>query len=360
MLAPLLALDPSQLAVRLESAARSRMVFRSLAAGRIPLEDPEVPVGLRRRLSGVTRTTEVEEVRRVRSRDGTTKLLLRLDQRDSIEAVLIPERNRTTLCVSTQVGCARGCRFCLTATMGLSRNLEIEEIVAQVHAGLRIVGEEGLPPLRNLVFMGMGEPLDNWASVQAALTILLHPRGFGFGPRHVTVSTVAPSPSAVKRLEDCPTRIAWSLHSADDRVRRALVATQRHPVEALKAAFVRLFQGRRDPLFVEMTLIEGVNDGIADAEAAVELLADFPTEVRFNLLPMNQTVQIRRPSRDDEGRAAGLAPSPTARVRAFEAVLREAGHFAMVRAPRGADERAACGQLAIFPEEAWAPAKEPS
>jgi 23S rRNA (adenine2503-C2)-methyltransferase len=223
--------------------------------------------------------------------------------------------------------------------MGLSRNLPAEEIVAQVHRALAVAKEEGLPPLRNIVFMGMGEPLDNWASVEASLRALVDGRGFGFGPRHVTVSTVGPSPRAIARLIACPTRIAWSLHAADDATRRGLVATQRHPVTDLRDAFAEVFRARRAPLFVELTLIEGVNDAPADAEAAAALLADVPTEVRFNLLPMNPT------GRD-------LRPSPPARVDAFAATLRRAGHFTMVRQARGQDESAACGQLATLPAPA--------
>lgn len=315
------------------------MIFVSLAAGRDPFCDPELPQGLKRRLVQVARPSYPDEAQRLRSVDGTTKLLLRLEAGDAVESVLIPEPTRTTMCVSSQVGCVRGCTFCQTATMGLIRNLGAEEIIAQVHLGLRVVEETGMSPLRNLVFMGMGEPLDNWTAVRGAIDCLVHPRGFGFGPRHLTLSTVAPTPSAVARLEGCPTRIAWSLHAGRDSVRRSVVQTQRHSVEDLRDAFKHLFSSRKDPLFVEMTLMDGINDRPEDAEAALRLFHGFPSEVRFNLLPMNPMLSGSSMAR--------LAPSTGPQVQAFSELLRSAGYFTMVRAARGTDARAACGQLAV-------------
>lgn len=335
----LLDLDVAALTERLDGPGRARMVFRSLSHGRDPFSDPELPVGLKVRLGAAARPFAVTERLRTRAQDGTTKMLLRLPEReDAVECVLIPETSRTTLCVSSQVGCARGCSFCLTATMGLKSNLHKREILAQVHHALSVQRALGLPKLRNIVFMGMGEPLDNWHEVRGALEILIDGRGFGFGARHITVSTVASTPKRVLALADCPVRIAWSLHAARDPVRRALVTTQRHAVIELRDAFVAVFQSRKDPLFVEMTLMDGVNDAESDAEAAAALFATFPNEVRFNLLPLNPTDR-------------GLFPSPPHRVAAFEARLRDAGYFAKVRTARGQDARAACGQLAVLRAE---------
>ena len=133
--------------------------------------------------------------------------------------------------------------------------------------------------------MGMGEPLDNWPAVQRAIDVLTDDRAFGFGARHVTVSTVGPTPRSIARLADCPVRIAWSLHAARDSTRRELVQTQRHSVTELLRAFSDLFRNRKDPLFVELTLIDGVNDRVEDAEAILRLFEGFPSEVRFNALP---------------------------------------------------------------------------
>lgn len=331
---PLLSLTPQILADRI-GPGRSRAIFRSLAHGRDPHTDDEVAPGLRERLSKAARWHPPVERLRSRSPDGTTKLLYEVEGGYRVETVLIPARGRTTLCVSSQVGCLRGCRFCLTSTMGLVRNLLAQDIVAQVHLGLRVGRELDLPPLRNLVFMGMGEPLDNWKAVAPAIDVLIDGRGFGFGPRHLTVSTVGPSPSRIERLSGCRTRLAWSLHSAVDEVRRQLVATQRHSVQELTAAWRRLFVRRKDPLFVEMTLVRGLNDADRYAEAARALFEDFPTEVRFNLLPVNPTVR-------------GFEPSEQDRVERFAHILRSGGHFTMVRAARGQEKRAACGQLAVL------------
>ena len=336
MSVPLLSQAPEELATVLGGSGRARMIFKVLQEGKLPFEDDGPSSS---RLHDIFKTRvespQVIEHHRWVAKDGTVKLLLGTSSGDRVETVLIPSPRRTTLCVSSQVGCARACGFCLTATMGLKSNLKTEDIVAQVFIGLRTVRELRLPPLRNLVFMGMGEPLDNWSSVEKALNILLDPRGFSFAPRHVTVSTVAPVPHSVERLRDCSTRIAWSLHAAQDDVRKRLIPTQRHSVEAIMNAFTQLFEERKDPLFVEIALIDSINDGRSDADAALRLFKDFPNEVRFNLLPLNPTGRGFQPSRPDK-------------VETFAARLRDGGHFTMVRTARGQDSRAACGQLATL------------
>lgn len=332
----LLSLSPNRLAAFLGSQTRARAVFRCLTEGKDPFTNGNLPPSLVRRLSALS-PTSVERRALARSQDRTLKLLLEVPgekRKAHIETVLIPDGkgSRTTLCVSSQEGCIRGCTFCLTATMQRAQGLSAEGIVAQVFEGLKAVQAEQMPPLRNIVFMGMGEPLDNWKNVNKAVEILVDPRGFGFGPRHVTVSTVGPTPSAIHKLHALPTRIAWSLHAARDRVRKDLVATQRHSVEALAEAFREVFQKRKDPLFVEITLIRGINDRVEDAEAVLVLMKGFPAEIRFNLLVVNPT-----------GR--GHTPSEEPSVEAFAKVLRTGGHFVMRRKARGADANAACGQL---------------
>lgn len=310
------------------------MVLKSLARGQNPSCDPEIPPSLQARVTRTTRWTPLTEVSRHDAEDGTRKLLLQLHDGHAVECVLIPQDQRTTLCVSSQVGCRRGCGFCMTATMGLIRNLDAGEIVGQVHAAL--TARQELPPLRNLVFMGMGEPLDNPVAVEAALRVLTDTRGYGFAPRHVTVSTVAPSPAAVARAARWPGHFAWSLHAADDGLRRSLVASQRFETQALADAVLAVCRARNQPLFVEITLMQGVNDRPEDAERVAELFQDCGVEVRFNLLPMNP------------GRGLRYQPASQEQTRAFEAVLRARGYFTHLRKARGQDANAACGQLAVL------------
>lgn len=330
----LLGLNDRQLTDLLQGPGRSLMVLKSLARGADPRTDPQLPRGLQARVAAGTRLDPLTEISRATASDGTTKLLLRLHDGHAVECVLIPERTRTTLCVSSQVGCRRGCGFCLTATMGLVRNLAAWEIVAQVHAALG--AQAGLPPLRNLVFMGMGEPLDNPVAVEAALTVLTDSRGYGFGPRHVTVSTVAPSPAAVARAQDWPGRLAFSLHSAHDALRRSLIRSQRFDTQALTEAALAVCAHRAQPLFVEIALMDGINDGPEDARRAAQLMRQDAVEVRFNLLPMNPVA------------GSPYRASPPERAEAFAEVLRDEGFFTMLRRPRGQDAHAACGQLAVL------------
>jgi len=268
--------------------------------------------------------------------DRTVRFVLPVRETGAVEAVVIPNRSRSTACVSVQVGCRRGCVFCATGRMGRIANLSAGQIVAQVAWAARVARQHDLPPVRNLVFMGMGEPLDNAKATQQALQLLTEPGGWAFAPRHITVSSVGPSVRAVALARSWPCRIAWSLHAADEALRRALIPTAKASVAELSRAFLELVMARRQPLFVEMTLIDGLNDGEADAARAAELFAGHARRVRFNLLPVNPT-------------DSGHRPSPPARVEAFREQLRARGFFAMIRKPRGRDGRAACGQLVTLP-----------
>ncbi|MCK6550936.1 23S rRNA (adenine(2503)-C(2))-methyltransferase RlmN [Myxococcota bacterium] len=341
----LLGLEPAELVTRLDGPGRARAVYAELRAGRDPFTSPGLMPGARARLARVASDDALAGNAVHRSADGTTKLLLGLRDGLAVEAVLIPEPSRTTLCVSSQVGCARGCTFCLTATMKLVRSLSAAEITAQVAAGLSVARELALPGLRNVVFMGMGEPLDNADAVRASLAVITGSGlGLGVGPGHVTVSTVGPSPSAIEGAADLPAHLAWSLHAADDTLRSALVPTARARVTELRDAFARALarRGKKEPLFVEVTLLDGINDRDEDARAVAELFAGFGHEVRLNLLPMNPI----DPSVLGPG-ARAQRPSPPERVEAFERHLRAAGFFTKVRRARGTEERAACGQLAV-------------
>jgi 23S rRNA (adenine2503-C2)-methyltransferase len=258
---------------------------------------------------------------------------VRLGDGAAVETVIIPTRRRTTVCVSTQVGCARACVFCVTATMGLARNLDAAEIVGQVLLAGAEARAAALPPVRNVVLMGMGEPLDNLDAVRRAVTLLTHPRALDLAPSRVTLSTVGTSPRGITALTDVRARLAWSIHAVDDGLRRRLVPTTRHAMLELREAFLAVMRARRDGLFVEMALLDGVNDSEAQAAALADFLAPFP-EVRINLLPMN-------PGR------SGAAPAPPERCARYQAVLRARGYFCMLRRPRGTEAAAACGQLAV-------------
>lgn len=326
------ALTPRELAEALEGPGRAQQVYAALRRG----EDPflALEVGLRRRLAQVSRPSPIALETLRRSTDGTSKLRLRLEDGARIETVLIPERTRTTVCISTQVGCGRGCMFCLTSTMGMMRNLEAEEIVHQVVEARRRAPALGLPEVRNVVLMGMGEPLDNHRAVARALGLLTDNEALGVGARHVTVSTVGPSPAAIARTSGWPGQLAWSLHAARPEVRRRLIPTARHSPEALRDAFQARLSGRRRPtLFVEIALIDGVNDQEVDAAAAAALFEGSDLEVRFNLLPMNP------------GNTRGLFTSP--RAEAMKEFLQSRGYFCSIRRARGGDELAACGQLVV-------------
>lgn len=232
------------------------------------------------------------------SSDGTQKLLLQLEDGLAVECVVIPMPGGTTssLCISSQVGCSHACAFCSTGTMGLLRNLRAEEILAQVWMAQRVVREQRLPALVNIVFMGMGEPLNNFEQVatldvsrillqwiqvfsywwihfpqvRIAVDMLVHPKAFGFSRRCVCVSTVGPSPSLISRaVTSLPCRLAWSVHAADDKLRRLLVPTTCYPMSELRDAFADALAtkpSRVQGLVVEVALIAGINDQLEHAE----------------------------------------------------------------------------------------------
>jgi 23S rRNA (adenine2503-C2)-methyltransferase len=357
---PLLAHDPDALAVALAGPGRAQLVLGALRRGLDPLAPGVLAPKLAARVAAATTPTVRTIVAERVAEDGTVKRLLRLHDGYEVEMVVIPTAGRSTVCVSSQVGCVRGCRFCMTGTMGVVRSLAADEIAAQVVEAQAVVRAHGLAPLRNVVFMGMGEPLDNLDAVTGALAVIARSDGLGVGHRHVTVSTVGPSAAQVRRLAALPTHVAWSLHAADDVLRAALVPTARASVAELRDAFADVCRARGAPLFVELTLIDGINDAELDAERAAALFDGFPTEVRVNLLPMNGIgdagvippgVPLPAHVRAAQGRAAEGAPiplraAPDDRVEAFAARLRAAGLFVMVRRARGAEARSACGQLA--------------
>ncbi|MFI5320156.1 MAG: 23S rRNA (adenine(2503)-C(2))-methyltransferase RlmN [Myxococcota bacterium] len=316
------------------SAYRADQVVQWLYARGVddPAAMTDLPAELRERLASDygTRALRVQDPQF--SVDGTIKAALVTHDERVIEAVLIPEEGRTTLCVSTQVGCPLACSFCATGTLGLDRNLTTSEIVEQV-VRMGALLPEGRR-ITNIVFMGMGEPLLNLANVVEAVKTLIHPRGFAMAPRRVTVSTAGVVPRIADLLEQVPVNLAVSLHAATDALRDELVPiNKKFPLAELFSALRGIPRlTRRHPIFFEYTLLAGVNDSLADAERLVALLRGMPA--KLNLIPVNP--HPGSPYR---------APTPEAAER-FMAVVANAGLTVTLRRSRGADIDAACGQLA--------------
>ena len=288
--------------------------------------------------------------------DGCVKWLFDVGAGDAIESVFIPEADRATLCISSQAGCAVGCRFCATGHQGFSRNLSSAEIVAQLwfaeHQLRRRLGVAGAPGaprdgeriISNVVMMGMGEPLQNYAALVPALRIMLDDHGYGLSRRRLTVSTSGVVPMIDRLREDCPVALAVSLHAPDDLLRSELVPLNRkYGIDELFAACRRyLERAPRDFITLEYCLLDGVNDSVEQAEKLVDLIGPQGSQARVdrglsakvNLIPFNPFA------------ASGMKRSPSQRVQAFATVLHEAGLVATVRKTRGDDIAAACGQLA--------------
>jgi 23S rRNA (adenine2503-C2)-methyltransferase len=266
--------------------------------------------------------------------DGLThKYLLRLGDGQTIETVPMGYDGRHTACVSTQAGCAMGCVFCATGQMGFARHLRPGEIVAQVHHVQRALRARGEIGLRNLVLMGMGEPLHNYDSVMKAMEIITDRRGLNLGPGRITISTVGVVPGILRLAEESqPYNLAVSLHGATEAERSALVpASRRWPLAELIAACRTYGEKTGRRIFFEWTLIAGTNDTPAQAEQLAALLAGIDAHV--NLIPLNPT-----------GGYAGT-PANSAAAAEFQRVLRKAGFPNTVRQRRGIDVAAGCGQL---------------
>ena len=286
--------------------------------------------------------------------DGTRKWLLDVGGGNAVETVFIPEAGRGTLCVSTQAGCAVNCRFCSTGKQGFARNLRADEIIGQVWHARRVLaaaaggvlaGEStgmtasaaaGAPArlVTNVVFMGMGEPLQNYAATLAAVRLLVDDHAYGLSRRRVTVSTSGVVPMIDRLREDCPVALAVSLHAPDDALRDELVPLNRkYPLDELLAACRRyLERAPRDFITFEYVMLDGVNDSDRHAEALLARVRDVPC--KFNLIPFNPFP------------GSGLRRSTPARVRAFAQRLTDGGIVTTVRRTRGDDIDAACGQLA--------------
>jgi 23S rRNA (adenine2503-C2)-methyltransferase len=276
-------------------------------------------------------------LRLLTSIDGTRKWLLRFADGEEVETVHIPEEDRGTLCVSSQVGCTLTCSFCHTGTQRLVRNLTAEEIVGQVMVARDVLGEWPSPQddrqLTNIVLMGMGEPLYNYENVAAALKIIMDPEGLSVSRRKITLSTSGVVPMIRRCGEELAVNLAVSLHAVRDDIRDRLVPLNRkYPITELLAA-CRTYPGASNArrITFEYAMLKGINDSLSDARELVHLLAGIPAKV--NLIPFNPW----------PGAPYECSPDPV--IKAFSDIVFAAGYSAPVRTPRGRDILAACGQL---------------
>ncbi len=344
-----------------EQPYRGRQVFRWIHHRGVldPAQMTDLPGRLRAKLEEEGLAVPLEVVHAHRSEDRTRKLLVRMHDGRDVETVLIPQLRdadpdvdeaddevvpgrvpgaRVTQCISSQVGCAMGCVFCASGVAGLERHMTAAEIVSQVLVGRRHL--EGDEQLRNVVFMGMGEPLHNYAAVARALVLLTHEQGIALSTRRVTVSTSGLVPQIDRLASDFggQVQLAVSLHAADDARRSEIMPINRkHALPDLVECLRRYPLPRRRRITIEHTLIRGVNDADSEADRMVDLLRGLP--VKVNLIPVNPVA----------GSPLG-APDATA-VERFQRRLRARGVACFVRTRRGDDIAAACGQLALHGRE---------
>jgi 23S rRNA (adenine2503-C2)-methyltransferase len=297
-----------------------------------------LPAALRERLAREASVTLPRFQRRYAAADGTVRYVLALESPDArpatIETVFMPEENRQTICISTQAGCAVDCHFCLTATLGLIRNLTAGEIIGQVLIALED-NRAALKPRTNVVLMGQGEPLLNYEPVMAALCILLDPNALALSPKHVTLSTSGIVPG-IDRLaqEKVRPKLAVSLNASSDEQRDAIMPINRKwPLEALLDACRRYPLRPWERLTFEYVLLGGFNDSPDDARRVVKLVANVKCKV--NLIPWNPG-------------DLPYQPPNAVRIEEFRRVLDDRGVLALVRCARGQDIMAACGQLAVL------------
>ena len=297
---------------------------------------------LREKLPASARIQGMELVSRHDSADGTVKWLFGVGAGDVIETVFIPESDRGTLCISSQAGCAVGCRFCSTGHQGFSRNLTTAEIVGQLwfaEHSLRQQFKKQERVISNVVMMGMGEPLQNYAQLLPALRVMLDDHGYGLSRRRVTVSTSGVVPIMDRLAQDCPVALAVSLHAPVDILRSELVPlNKKYPIADLLEACTRYQQSApRDFITFEYCMLDGVNDQPEHAQQLITLMRQHAASglsCKFNLIPFNPFP------------ASGLMRSAMPKVVAFSKILTAAGIVTTVRKTRGDDIDAACGQLA--------------
>ncbi|MCK6416142.1 MAG: 23S rRNA (adenine(2503)-C(2))-methyltransferase RlmN [Giesbergeria sp.] len=297
---------------------------------------------LRDKLKGCAQVLPLPVISEHQSADGTVKWLFDVGAGNAVEAVFIPEDDRGTLCVSSQAGCAVGCRFCSTGHQGFSRNLTTGEIVSQLWFAEHVLRKRFQTQDRvisNVVMMGMGEPLQNYSALVPALRVMLDDHGYGLSRRRLTVSTSGVVPMMDRLAVDCPVALAVSLHAPNDALRDVLVPLNRkYPIDELLDTCNRyLVHAPRDFITFEYCMLDGVNDQPEHAQQLVELVRKHAGKgvwCKFNLIPFNPFP------------ASGLRRSASAQVAVFARILSDAGIVTTVRKTRGDDIDAACGQLA--------------
>lgn len=326
-----------------EKRFRATQLFRWIhqkgAANFVEMTD--LARSLREKLKTSAVVTELPVLTQKMSSDGTIKWLFDVGAGNAIETVFIPEDDRGTLCVSSQAGCAVACRFCSTGHQGFSRNLTVGEIIAQLWFAehfLRKHLRRDDRVISNVVMMGMGEPLQNYASLIPALRVMLDDHAYGLSRRRVTVSTSGVVPMIDRLAQDCPVALAVSIHASNDALRDDLVPLNRkYPIAELLDACQRyLAFAPRDFVTFEYCMLGGVNDSVAQATELIRLVQrpGLGHWCKFNLIPFNPF------------EASGLSRSSTASVAAFAKTLTDAGIVTTIRKTRGDDIDAACGQLA--------------
>lgn len=291
---------------------------------------------LRRRLDSVAHISAPSIVKDELARDGTRKWLLKLENSNCIEMVFIPEHDRGTLCVSSQVGCALDCSFCATGKQGFNRNLSVAEIIGQLWLASRILepGPDSGSKITNVVMMGMGEPLLNFDNVVSAMRLMLDDNAYGLSRRRVTLSTAGLVPNIDRLRAECHVSLAVSLHAPTDDLRDKLVPlNKQYPIRELLAACERYVTGApRSRVTFEYIMLDGINDSLEHARKLVKVLANVPAKV--NLIPYNRI----------DG--ASYRCSSNDAIDRFREVLLSAGLITVTRRTRGDDINAACGQLA--------------
>jgi 23S rRNA (adenine2503-C2)-methyltransferase len=287
---------------------------------------------LRARLEEAAELRWPEVVESVASEDGSTKHAFRLQDGQAVEGVHMPYANRTTLCLSSQVGCAMGCTFCATGLMGIKRNLTAGEIAGQVVTMLNAHGHRPLDPI-NIVFMGMGEPLHNLAHVMAAFALMTDPKGLAISPRRITLSTSG-LVQGIQRLAEYPKRprLALSLNATTDAYRSSIMPVNKvWNLAALAAALKAFPVDKGERITLEYVLLKGVTDSLEDGRRLASFARQFPSKI--NLIPFNP----------HEG--SGFEPPTEARIGELMGLLADRGLTVSVRRSRGQDVAGACGQL---------------
>ena len=321
-----------------EKPFRAKQVFRWLHQGGVASFDAMTDLAktLREKLPEVAVIIAPKLMRELTSSDGTRKWLLDVGTGNGIEVVFIPEADRGTLCVSSQVGCALDCTFCSTGKQGFNRNLTSAEIIGQLWWANQAMGRDpkGERIVSNVVMMGMGEPLANFDAVTAAMDIMLDDHGYGLSRRRVTLSTSGIVPNLIRLKTRCPVALAVSLHAPNDKLRDVLVPiNQKYPLAELLAAIRDYLEAApRDFVTFEYVMLNGVNDSVQQAHELVALVGDLPC--KFNLIPWNAFPE------------APYQRSSNNAIHRFREVLQAGGFVVTVRKTRGDDIDAACGQLA--------------